>query len=555
MKGLRKLLCFFVPLALAIAVCFGFILPLAINGELWNDSNSMTSSAEESPSNTGASTADQSLKGGAIFMQPGSSTSSFDMNGGEISNSENKYGGAIFISTGTAFTMTAGSIHDCQATYGGAIYVQAGATCTITGGSIHDCTATYGPAIFVERGAIFSCTSPDINPDEIYDCNISLRTLPYGISVKRLGVSLSQDAPLEIGDVLEITRDTVNIKNDYLFGEIGVSGASKQGNTDRYIVQKSVDISCDNDLPATSNVGFSGADAYFYRPTYTGMVIDGEAVIPNYHDGVMITSIQNINNNYAFEEINITSVRMPDTITTLGDNAFNNCRSITNLEIPEGITSIGYACFRDCRALESINLEHQPIDKIELEAFGNCTSLKSITIPETVTSIGQAAFYYDIMLETIYFNAVRCDDVTAKNCFYRVGEKTASGMNVYFGNSVERIPSRLFYYTSNGPNINVISIGENVTEVGEYAFGIILNDYIKKRNFNTLIINSRSLLQAYIDEDYERVLGLSNAIDDFNESLKILASIDNGVITSMFGYPLSTTEVIDGKQYNVYTGR
>ena len=74
----------------------------------------------------------------------------------------------------------------------------------------------------------------------------------------------------------------------------------------------------------------------------------------------------------------MTSVTIPSSVTSLGENCFEYCPKLTSVTIPSSVTSIGSYCFSYCR------------------------SLTSITIPESVTSIGKGCFYGCSSLTSIY---------------------------------------------------------------------------------------------------------------------------------------------------------
>ena len=87
----------------------------------------------------------------------------------------------------------------------------------------------------------------------------------------------------------------------------------------------------------------------------------------------------------------LTSVTIPDGVTSIGEGAFGDCTSLTSITIGNGVTSIGRIAFSDCTSLTSVTIPNS-VTSIEDYAFGGCTSLTSITIPDSVTSIGYYAF-------------------------------------------------------------------------------------------------------------------------------------------------------------------
>lgn len=85
---------------------------------------------------------------------------------------------------------------------------------------------------------------------------------------------------------------------------------------------------------------------------------------------------------------------------SIGDSAFSYCPRITSIVIPEGITSIGSNAFDDCNQLTRIDLPDS-LMSIGTDAFFNCNNLKQITIPRSTTEIGSWPFFPCNMLETI----------------------------------------------------------------------------------------------------------------------------------------------------------
>ena len=87
----------------------------------------------------------------------------------------------------------------------------------------------------------------------------------------------------------------------------------------------------------------------------------------------------------------LTSVTIPDSVTSIGEGAFEDCTSLTSVTIPDSVTSIGSSAFEDCTSLTSVTIPDS-VTSIGDYAFDGCTSLTSVTIPDSVTSIGELAF-------------------------------------------------------------------------------------------------------------------------------------------------------------------
>lgn len=108
----------------------------------------------------------------------------------------------------------------------------------------------------------------------------------------------------------------------------------------------------------------------------------GEVVIPD-----TVTKID----AGAFQDSAVTSVKMGNEITTIGDNAFRDCAALESVTLSEKLETLGTYAFYGCKALKTVALP-ETLTTIPSYAFAYCTSLQTIEFPATVTTIGGNAF-------------------------------------------------------------------------------------------------------------------------------------------------------------------
>ena len=130
------------------------------------------------------------------------------------------------------------------------------------------------------------------------------------------------------------------------------------------------------------------------RYRYKGTAAD--VTIPSCYKGKPVTMIDHA----AFFNSAVTSVTIPDSVTSIGDNAFGFCSQLTNISIPNSVTDIGFSAFAHCTSLKSITLPSS-LSSISEALFSGCSQLTTIHIPDSVLSIQSNAFYHCRNLETI----------------------------------------------------------------------------------------------------------------------------------------------------------
>lgn len=105
---------------------------------------------------------------------------------------------------------------------------------------------------------------------------------------------------------------------------------------------------------------------------------------------------------------NLKSVKMSESVTNIGAQAFRSCSNLKNVVLNDGLTSLKASTFEDCGSLSSIIIP-EGIVTIANYAFGDCKNLKNITIPKKVTVIDKYAFGYCDNLEDVFYNGSEDD--------------------------------------------------------------------------------------------------------------------------------------------------
>lgn len=108
--------------------------------------------------------------------------------------------------------------------------------------------------------------------------------------------------------------------------------------------------------------------------------------------------------DHAFYDSGLTTIKIPDGVTTIEYDAFSDCSSLTSIEIPESVTVIDSYAFSNCTSLTSVSLPDS-VTNIAGWCFSGCTSLTSISLPKTLVSIWGEAFSDCSSLEKIVIPA------------------------------------------------------------------------------------------------------------------------------------------------------
>ena len=259
--------------------------------------------------------------------------------------------------------------------------------------------------------------------------------------------------------------------------------------------------------PASEGLEFAlNSDGQSYYVKGIGTCTDTDIVIPNTYNGLPVTRI----GDCAFYGCSsLTSVIIPDSVTSIDYEAFYGCSSLTSIIIPDSVTGITSRAFSRCSSLTSITVDENnkyyksingnlytkdgktliqyaigkeatsfiipdSVTHIDWDAFSACLSLRSITIPDSVTSIGSYAFE----------NCSSLTSITIPDSVWWIGECAFCGCESLTSITVDEnnkhyksIDGNL--YTKDGKKLIQYAIGKEatsfiisdfVTNIGDYAF-------------------------------------------------------------------------------------
>ncbi|MBQ2810334.1 MAG: leucine-rich repeat protein [Clostridia bacterium] len=173
-----------------------------------------------------------------------------------------------------------------------------------------------------------------------------------------------------------------------------------------------------------------------------------------------------INNSAFYNCTALTSITIPDGVTTIGKSAFQNCTALASIVVPGNVKIIGAYAFSDCTSLISATIS-DGVTKIGNYAFYDCDLLETITIPSSITEMGEYILPDSVAMKcNAYDNALYLgNDTNPYLLLLNVTDENITSCKIH--ENTKFIYSSAFYDCD---SLTSITIPDSVTTIGDSAF-------------------------------------------------------------------------------------
>ena len=241
------------------------------------------------------------------------------------------------------------------------------------------------------RDFTFDATTGTIKKYNGNDAVVNIPSEINGTPVTTIGNAAFRDSSVTS---VTIPANVTEIGSNAFAGCTNLTSVNYEGDWSNLTIQSG--------NPAVQDAANEQLFDFAFTPDNTAVIVTryngtaADVTIPSRYKSKPVTMIDHA----AFFNSVVTSVTIPDSVTSIGDNAFGFCSQLTNISIPNSVTDIGFSAFAHCTSLKSITLPSS-LSSISEALFSGCSQLTTIQIPDSVPSIQSCAFYHCRNLETI----------------------------------------------------------------------------------------------------------------------------------------------------------